>query len=214
MQQLGMTGWLLAALLLVLARPSPALPGKPDSVRELARDILADEAYQKNLVEPETVEFIPVARRSDGHGTLVLLVLLMLGLALAGALILLKVFNTMSERRREKAFADEENRRQPETPQKDPQLEEAEDHAAAGRFTEAVHLLLLIAVDRLHIAQGLVLSDALTSRELLRLLPRTPEERTLFKHLVTTVEVSLFGGRAVTGKRYRICLEACRSLMQ
>lgn len=75
--------------------------------------------------------------------------------------------------------------------------DEAEALAGAGRFDEAVHVLLLRALDLLARQAGLTLTPSLTSREALARLPLTPGARQALASLVQAVEVSRFGGRAL-----------------
>lgn len=81
--------------------------------------------------------------------------------------------------------------------------DEAEALAGAGRFDEAVHVLLLRALDLLARQAGLTLPPSLTSREVLARLPLTPGARQALATLVEAVEVSRFGGRALNADAWQ-----------
>jgi hypothetical protein len=78
--------------------------------------------------------------------------------------------------------------------------------AAQGRHSEAVHALLLEALQRLDIAarEG----RALTSREVLSRARLTAERRAALEELIVSVERSLFGGAALGSADYERCLGA------
>jgi hypothetical protein len=85
--------------------------------------------------------------------------------------------------------------------------------ARAGRHADAAHALLLAAIGRLARRSAREPSPSSTSRELIRTLPRTAEERDAFAFLVRVVELSFFGGRPTRREDYEAArrrLEACR----
>ena len=75
-------------------------------------------------------------------------------------------------------------------------LEDADGLAAAGRFEEAIHLLLFRSIDDLRARRPGAVKPALTSRDIAGLegLPTGP--RTAFASLARAVELTFFGGRA------------------
>lgn len=77
-------------------------------------------------------------------------------------------------------------------------LAEAERAADDGRFAEAIHGLLLWSIDAIARRRPYLIRPALTSRELSRtdLLPGPVRE--LFASIAERVELSLFGGHAVS----------------
>lgn len=75
-------------------------------------------------------------------------------------------------------------------------LGEIEFLAAAGRFADAIHLLLLRTIEALAKA-SVSLPLSLTSREILAAVPFRPGAHDVLLGLVDAVEVSLFGGRPV-----------------
>lgn len=86
--------------------------------------------------------------------------------------------------------------------------------AASGRYDLALHALLGKAIVVLHRRSRtrITLSDSLTSRELMILLPLDGSGRAAFSNLVRSVEQSYFGGREIASeqfdegrKQYRLC---------
>ena len=86
-----------------------------------------------------------------------------------------------------------------------PTLREADALAEAGRFADAVHLLLGAALYflRQRIAPGL--ADSLTSREVIDVVDMPEERRAALLGIVGTVEVSHFGDRPVDAGSYGRC---------
>jgi hypothetical protein len=74
-------------------------------------------------------------------------------------------------------------------------LEDADGLAAAGRFEEAIHLLLFRSIDDLRARRPGAVKPALTSRDIagLETLPVAP--RDAFARLARAVELTFFGGR-------------------
>lgn len=83
----------------------------------------------------------------------------------------------------------------PEPEQARALLEDADGLAAAGRFEEAIHLLLFRSIDDLRGRRPGAVKPALTSRDIagLETLPAAP--RDAFARLARAVELSFFGGR-------------------
>lgn len=73
-------------------------------------------------------------------------------------------------------------------------LDAADRLAAAGRYGEALHALLLLAIGQLSERCARPPSPSRTSRELVRLLPLETAARDAFAALVAMVERTLFGG--------------------
>jgi len=80
----------------------------------------------------------------------------------------------------------------------------ADGLAREGRFSEAVHVLLLWAIELLRLRYSV--QDSSTARELLRHSTLSPRARRGFETLVKTTEVAHFGGRAVSADEYATCL--------
>jgi hypothetical protein len=87
-------------------------------------------------------------------------------------------------------------------------LGDAEGLAAAGRFDEAIHALLLLAISSLQRGHGL--AGSMTSREVLREAGLSGEAQAGVRGLVEAVEISLFGGRPLDEPEYRRCVEHYR----
>ena len=98
-------------------------------------------------------------------------------------------------------------------PERGPDLADAERLAAQERWTEAVHLLLLVAIRHLSVRFSIPQAASRTSREISRLVPLQREARDAFAGLVRTVEISLFGGVPVGPDEYRTSLESVRRLL-
>jgi hypothetical protein len=78
--------------------------------------------------------------------------------------------------------------------------------AAQARYSDAVHCLLLAALQRLDVAARQ--DRALTSREVLQRAHLSPERRAALEELILAVERSLFGGAALEVDDYERCLIA------
>ena len=76
-------------------------------------------------------------------------------------------------------------------------LQEADALAAAGRYAEAAHCLLIRSVEDVARRRPRLVRPALTSRELARAEALPPRSRDLFAGIAALVERSLFGGRPV-----------------
>ncbi len=84
-------------------------------------------------------------------------------------------------------------------------LDGAQAHAAAGRFGEAIHALLLETLAALGRASRL--APSLTSREILGRVRLPERAREALAALVLAVEVSRFGGAEPGEADYRACVE-------
>jgi hypothetical protein len=90
-------------------------------------------------------------------------------------------------------------------------LAEAEAMAAAGRYEEAVRLLLHRSLEDIQRRRPKLLRPALTSREIAR-VPLLPEAvRGAFEGMAAPVETSLFGGRRLDRSAWESAREAYRS---
>jgi hypothetical protein len=74
-------------------------------------------------------------------------------------------------------------------------LEEADRLAAAGRFGEAIHILLFRSIDDLAGRRPGLVHPALTSRDIARLEQMPGPARSAFARIAERVERSFFGGR-------------------
>ena len=74
-------------------------------------------------------------------------------------------------------------------------LEDADTLAAAGRFEEAIHMLLFRSIDDLVARRPGHVRPALTSRDIAELPVLPPSARDAFARLAQAVERTFFGGR-------------------
>lgn len=81
-------------------------------------------------------------------------------------------------------------------------LAAAEDLAGTGNYGEAIHLVLLIAIERLRERFGRI-GPSLTSLEVSRELPLDGDAKPALATLVALVELSHFGGRPLGEPDYR-----------
>lgn len=75
-------------------------------------------------------------------------------------------------------------------------LEDADSLAAAGRFEEAIHLLLFRSIDDLRSRRPGAVKPALTSRDIAELSALPTGAREAFARLAQAVERTFFGGRS------------------
>ncbi|AZI36582.1 hypothetical protein [Caenibius tardaugens] len=87
-------------------------------------------------------------------------------------------------------------------------LEDADALAAAGRFDEATHLLLIRSVGQIHAARPEWLEPSSTAREIAA-LPALPERaRSAFAAIAERVERSLFALRNLNAEDWRVARDA------
>lgn len=87
-------------------------------------------------------------------------------------------------------------------------LEDADRLAAAGRFGEAVHLLLFRSIEDLSGRRPEVVRPALTSRDIARIEAMPGPARSAFSRIAEVVEKSFFGGRPVGQAEFAECRRA------
>ena len=91
-----------------------------------------------------------------------------------------------------------------------PDLDEIERLARAGAYAEAIHLMLLRALEALRRRLGTSWAKSLTSREIARRSELPASDRNALKMLVGAVEISRFGGQNANEQIYRACLDQYR----
>jgi len=91
-----------------------------------------------------------------------------------------------------------------------PELDEIERLAKAGAYAEAIHLMLLRALEALRRQLGATWAKSLTSREIARRSELGPTDRRALSMLVGAVEISRFGGQSANEQVYRTCLDQYR----
>jgi Domain of unknown function (DUF4129) len=84
-------------------------------------------------------------------------------------------------------------------------LAEADAMAAAGRFEDAAHLLLLRSIEDIRQRRPAAVRPALTSRDIAGLEALPPAARSAFAAIAEVVEASWFGGRAVDAPGFAHC---------
>jgi hypothetical protein len=99
-------------------------------------------------------------------------------------------------------------------PERDLDIGDATRLAAEGRYGEAIHALLLAAIQHFAARAHLPIQPSRTSRELVRLLPLSGESRPKFNELVMAVERTLFGGEPAGAEDFQRSLERFRSLVR
>ena len=91
-----------------------------------------------------------------------------------------------------------------------PDLDEIERLARAGAYAEAIHLMLLRALEALRQRLGTSWAKSMTSREIARRSELPASDRSALKMLVGAVEISRFGGQSANEQIYRACLDQYR----
>nr|WP_298689415.1 DUF4129 domain-containing protein [uncultured Dongia sp.] len=84
-------------------------------------------------------------------------------------------------------------------------IDEAERLAAAGRYGDAIHVILLRFLSELRHAAHVTITDSSTSREVLRNAAVPPHLRGGLATVVGAVELCHFGGRDADEKLFRHC---------
>jgi hypothetical protein len=169
-----------------------------EQIRDRAAAILGDAGYQQALPKP----LVPPEPFDLPLGPLALLLRIFVWTFLAVLVILAVVWlvRRLSAPPRDVTLPDAATPGPVEIP-----IESAERLAAAGRFAEAIHSLLLETLAAL--ARAARIAPALTSREILERIALPPEARAALSGLVLAVEVSRFGGQPAAEGDYRACLD-------
>jgi hypothetical protein len=94
-----------------------------------------------------------------------------------------------------------------------PSLADADRAAAAGDFREALHVLLLVAIDAGARRTATTFPPCTTSRELRGILPLAAGLAEGFASLVEAVEHALFAERPVGSDDYAICRLRCEKFL-
>jgi hypothetical protein len=87
-------------------------------------------------------------------------------------------------------------------------LEDADKLAAAGRFAEAVHLILFRSIEDIEGKRPDLIKPALTSRDIAELDGVPERVRRTFSEIARVVERSFFGGRSVGADEFAACRRA------
>jgi hypothetical protein len=216
---------LAAALLLAPARATATEP--VDAFEVEARRVLEDASLQSS--NPESAKRKPSAREPEGRpipsqrasqprreGTVVsggavslASVVFWVLIALVAAAILAFFWRAIAERwalRASTASKRNDEEARPSRAGGKPKAHSWQELAGQARYSDAVHCLLLEALQRLDVAtrQG----RALTSREMLQRARLSPQRRAALEELILAVERSLFGGADLGAGDYERCLDA------
>jgi len=192
---------LLGATLLLLLAGRAELPdaAPPATAAEQATAILSERAYQRELPsEVHPSEPPPWLRR---------VLKILAWAALGGAALGLVLGLVWLGRRLLRVHVHDTPLAAPRAPVATLEipLDDARALAAAGRFDEAIHALLLATLAAL--ARATRLAPSLTSREVLGRAALGPGAREALAGLVLAVEVSRFGGEVPSADDYRACLD-------
>ena len=87
-------------------------------------------------------------------------------------------------------------------------LSDVDALAAAGKYDEAVHTLLLRSIEDIKVNNPRAVARDLTGREISALPILSDTARTVFSGISQRVERSLFGGRKLSLEDFKICREA------
>ncbi len=90
----------------------------------------------------------------------------------------------------------------------------ADELAAAGRFVEAMHVLLLQGLAEIRQRLDEQFADSLTSREILRSTRLSEAGRTSLRDIIHRVELTYFGQRPATLPDYVACRTSFNALAQ
>ncbi|WP_193369532.1 DUF4129 domain-containing protein [Pelagibius marinus] len=208
---------LAGPVLVAVATALPALAQQnlhtPGDVAASRDRVLGDSRYQTEKPEPEVA---PEVDQWTIPPWLVDTILWGLGAVVAG-IILFFLFNLAREllesrlgiKRSPKVAPAEAAKVQAVPPARREAehrtLAEADALAAEGRFSEAIHLLLLVAMERLRRELGPRVAPAMTSREVLRLSAIPGEATAPLTRMVALSEINHFGGRSAREPEYRNC---------
>lgn len=190
----------------------------PDDARQAAERVVADEALQPSL--PRDAEAKPrpmrlsspkgerrssgTARPAPGRGAdLGPTVLWVVGGLLVAGLAAVLVRERLGPAAPTSTAAPAPR---PPPPPERAIVDEADALAAAGRYAEAVHALLLRTIEAL--GRHMPVPRALTSREIEQRAGLPDAARAAFGDLVQAVELTRFGGRPANAEDYARCV-AC-----
>jgi hypothetical protein len=204
---------LLAPLLFISAAAVAQSSGfDPAEVIDSRDRVLADSRYQTEMPEPEVRPERAPFTIPPWLAEIIFWVMIAAVLAMVAYFLFQLAYDLLRDR---SPF--QRNRDRPgaapervETPvaaaprEVDPRsLAEADRLAAEGRFSEAIHLLLLVALQRLHRELGPRVAPALTGREVLH-LPSLPGATVApLTRMVRLSEINHFGGRTAREPDYR-----------
>jgi hypothetical protein len=190
--------------------PAGSAPVDGNAFADAHRQLLADPTIQFDLpaFEPQ--------QRPDWIGAAmpVLQVLFWVAVAALVLFILYLIVSRVSGRQwgwRRKAEGDEaaaEASWRPEAGEARELLGEADALAAAGRYSEAAHLILFRSIEDIDGKRPDLVRPALTSRDICALEQIPGRPRSAFARIAAMVERSLFGGRTLVSADWSDCRAA------
>lgn len=189
--------------------------GSADRFAEAHRQLLADRSIQfemKGFEPPKVPGWLRALSEFLHDSGPVLKILFWSVLALAVALLLWALARRLDGRglgwRRKRHEAEAEADWRPEEAPARVLLREADALAAAGRYSEAAHLLLHRSIADIDSRRPQLVRPALTSRDIADAPALPPGPRTAFARIVALVERSLFGRRPLAEPDWRDCRSA------
>lgn len=186
-----------------------------ERARIQAEDIARDPNLQHE--PPQPVEQPPASDISLPIPGDLFLYLLLATLAVCVCLVVFHLYRTYAPNRRAWSHGDsvQEVAARAVVASNDPpppELDEIEKLARAGAYAEAIHLMLLRALETLRRRLGASWAKSLTSREITRRSELGATDRSALKVLVGAVEICRFGGQNANEQVYRACLDHYRLL--
>lgn len=184
-----------------------------ERVRSEAKQVTQDPALQHD--PPEPVEAPPRAATAPIPGDL-FLYLLLAALGICICLAAYHLYRTYAPGRRAWSNSGDQplevEAHALDGPAEDrvPELDEIERLARAGAYAEAIHLMLLRALEALRHRLGTSWAKSLTSREITRRAELGATDRRALKVLVGAVEICRFGGQNANEQVYHTCLDHYR----
>lgn len=134
------------------------------------------------------------------------------GLAIAVGLLVYfvgrELLRVRFERRRRATASEAAAEWRPEPARAKALLQDADALAAAGRYEEAVHLLLFRSIDDLAGRKPGLVRPAFTSRDIAGMDAVPPAPRSAFARIAAVVEHAVFGGRSVDARQFAECRAA------
>lgn len=213
---------LVAALLAPVGAVPIRAASDAKAVADAVERVYASGKYQTEMPDKKPLELPEYHRWTLSEGMLQVLRILFWTLAGVGVVLLLVYLGNalpslaarlQRARRKEaagvtvSAIADLDRERLGDV------LAEADRLARQGAFGEALHLILLHCLNELRQRLGMGVPTSLTSREILRLAPLPDARRGALSTIVSAVEISHFGGRAVDEATYRLCRQRCEDVV-
>jgi hypothetical protein len=188
-------------------------PPLAERVRQHADTIAKDPSLQHEPPTPKAPE--PASSAGIPIPGQIFLYLLIVVLAVALCIVAYHLYGTYAFGRRVSKKADQplQVAAQPIARTADaplPDIDEIERLARTGAYAEAIHLMLLRALEALRRRLGTSWAKSLTSREIARRSELAPTDRSALKMLVGAVEISRFGGQSANEQIYRACLDQYR----